>query len=281
MADEHQNDDDSRNHGFEAKANQEDMGVDDGQSAEILDILTLLRTPKGRQDVLRGVIGSITPESVDPELWKRWLAGGAGPIERNKLAHPDPGGQSIQRALDRQSPRVAKAKEGVRKARRAFNAAQNKVEEAERELAEARSRNAALIQYAVSGHLTEIMAPMFAMGPAWTIMRAISAFVPPDMLTSDLSLVRPADQAAVEQRIRKEFRDGTDRIFAALDCWSGNVAFEYELRDAIEKVVGRFAYRDNPNPSCRTSTAMRSSLADPELQRHRDEILEGMKRDGN
>ena len=251
---------------------------DANSDAKMMDITALLRDPKSRNEVLQSLVHSMTPKNGDPELWTGWLAGGPGPFQRVKLKQPDPGSQPIQRALDRKSSSVSKAKRGVHDAKRTLEAAQRKLAEAEQKLADSCAEDAALIQYAVNNHIVEIMKPMFSMGPAWTVMRVISAYYPPILLEEQLEFFRsPEKRANKEQQLRHERREETNRMLDMLDHWSGDLDFEYELREAIEKVTGRYAKRERKGCSVRTDKAMATTLADPELGRNRDEIINGMK----
>lgn len=246
---------------------------------KMMDITDLLRDPERRNDVLLSLVASMTPEDINPTPWRQWLAGGPGPFQRAKLEQPDPGGQKIQRALDRKSSKVSKDKRGVHDAKRTLEAAQRKLAEAERKLANSRAEDAALIQYVVNNHLLKIMAPMFAMGPAWTVMRVISAYYPPILLEEQLEFFRsPEKRANKEQQLRHERREETNRMLEMLDHWSGDLDFEYALREAIAEVTGRYAKRERKGWSVRTDKAMATTLADPELGRDRDEIIDGMKR---
>jgi len=241
--------------------------------------LDMLRTQEGRDEVLREFVTAMMPDRANPVPWARWLSGGATPFDKSKLSSPAPAGVPIGRAVERQSKSVARHVTGVQNAERGVAAAERKLEEARRELAIARSKDAAFIEYVVAQHLMSIMAPMFAMGPAWTVMRAVSAHVPASAIKEEVSLIRdPKRRAEREQAIRIERQEGTERILDALDIWAGDNEFEHELREAIEGVVDRYAKRTRPEAQRRTRAAMRKGVADPELVRDRDEVLDGMKR---
>jgi hypothetical protein len=59
-----------------------------------------------------------------------------------------------------------------------------------------------------------------------------------------------------------------------LDYWAGDADFERELRESVEAVVNRYAKRDRPNAQRRTRAAMKKGVADPELKRDRQQIIE-------
>ncbi len=243
--------------------------------------LDMLRTQEGRDEVLREFVTAMMPDRANPVPWTRWLTGGAIPFDRSKLSSPAPAGVPIGRAVERQSKSVARHVTSVQNAERGVAAAERKLEEARRDLAIARSKDAAFIEYVVAQHLMSIMAPMFAMGPAWTVMRVVSAHVPPKAMEEEVSLIRdPKRRAEREQAIRIERQEGTDRILDVLDMWAGDVEFEHELREKIEEVVERYAKRTRADGQRRTRAAMRKGVADPELVRDRDEVLDGMKRKG-
>jgi hypothetical protein len=241
--------------------------------------LDMLRTQEGREEVLREFVTAMMPDRINPVLWTRWLQGGAVPFDRSKITSPAPAGVAIGRAVERQSRSVAKHLSGVRTAERQLEAATRRLEEAKNELAVARSKDAAFIEYVVAEHLLGIIGPMFAMGPAWTVMRVVSAHVGADAMAEQLALIKdPKRRADREQAVRQERQEGTEAMLDVLDHWSGDVLFEHELREAIEGVTTRYAKRDRPQGQRRTRAAMKRSVGDPELKRERDEILAGMER---
>lgn len=248
-----------------------------------LDSVSLesLRTQEGREALLREFVVAMMPDRVNPTLWLRWLDGTAKPFERARVARPDPADQSLGRALDRQSKRVGKAVLGVQNARRSREAAERREREAEQALIEARALDAAMIEYAVSEHLLAAMAPMFAMGPAWTLVRALSGHVPAEEMEEELRLERnPTKRAELEAVVRRERQEETDRVMDALDYWAGDAAFEREIRDAVAGVVKGYEGRSRPDASRRSRASMREGVADGELVRDKGEIIDGLKRGG-
>lgn len=248
-----------------------------------LDSVSLesLRTQEGREALLREFVVAMMPDRVNPTLWLRWLDGTAKPFERVRVARPDPADQSLGRALDRQSKRVGKAVLGVQNARRSREAAERREREAEQALIEARALDAAMIEYAVSEHLLAAMAPMFAMGPAWTVMRALSGHVPVEEMEEELRLERnPNKRSELEAVVRRERQEETDRVMDALDYWAGDVHFEREVRDAVAGVVKGYEGRSRPDASRRSRASMREGVADGELVRDKGEIIDGLKRGG-
>lgn len=243
--------------------------------------LDMLRTQEDREEVLREFVTAMMPDRVNPVLWARWLQGGAAPFERSRLASPAPAGVAIGRAVQRQSKSVARHVTGVRKAERQVETAQRHLEEARSKLAVAKSKDAAFIEYVVSEHLLSIMAPMFAMGPAWTVMRAVSGHVGADAMAEELALIKdPKRRSEREEAIRQKRQDGTERMLDVFDYWAGDIDFEYELREAIEGVTDRYGKRERPEGQRRTRAVMKKSVGDPELRREREEIVDGMKRQG-
>lgn len=243
--------------------------------------LESLRTQEGREALLREFVVAMMPDRVNPTLWLRWLDGSAKPFERARVTRPDPADQSLGRALERQSKRVGKAVLGVQNARRSREAAERREREAEQALIEARALDAAMIEYAVSEHLIAAMAPMFAMGPAWTVMRALSGHVPAEEMEEELRLERnPTKRAELEAVVRRERQEETDRVMDALDYWAGDVHFEREIRDAVVGVVKGYEGRSRPDASRRSRASMREGVADGELVRDKGEIIDGLKRGG-
>lgn len=245
------------------------------------DALVGLRTQKDREAFLREFVVTMMPDRVNPAMWVRWLNGSALPFDRPKLARVDTGGERTTKALERSSKRVAKAVLGVSNARRGTDASKRREAEAERELVDARAFDAAAIEYAVSEHFINIMGPMFAMGPAWTVMRAISAYIAQDLIDEEVSMVRdPKRRPEREAVIRREREESSSEMLDALDYWSGDVEFEHELREAIAGVVKAFKKRSRKDVARRSRASMKKAVPDPELARNAGQILDGLKRPG-
>lgn len=241
-----------------------------------MDALSCLRTEGERVTYLKAFALAMSPDRIDPAIWIRWLSGGAGPYETPTPTRPPTHGQSLSRDLQRQSRTVSRAEQAVSKAREKLDRAQAGVDDAEAELIRARADDKASLQAAVYERLRSEMEPLFAMGPAWTIMRALSGTVSPEDMEDELRLERnPEKRSALEDVVRKERRGETEEIMQSLWSWTGDREFERELRDAIYKVVIRYKDREAPLSSYEVASFRRASAVPGDATRDRDDTLAG------
>lgn len=199
-------------------------------SAELqLDI----RASETRANSLYELIAAVCPDEAYIGVWDCWLSGKQKPFEGPKLPKVGPSsenpGQTLKRAVDR----VAKHEE---KAGAGHGGNTNQVVQLEH----VRAFEKAALHFIISQELLKSLMPIYAMGPAWTVMRAISGYSSADAAEptvdpfDSLDIEEAAFQAS--QRRAKE----TDAILQGLDFWSGDPAFEHALREAIVDVVKRF-----------------------------------------
>ncbi|MBM7406236.1 MULTISPECIES: hypothetical protein [Sphingomonas] len=249
-----------------------------GSSALVfnLNILSVLRTEEDRSAYLNAVAMAMTPDRIDPKLWERWLGGGPGPYERSAPKRPTTHGQSISRDLQRQSQTVTRADYDVTKAKESLQRAQERVDLAEAALVKAKADDQATLQSAVYKALRSEMEPMFAMGPAWAIMRALSGAVPSDEMADELRFERNEQKRSeLEARVRKERRAETAQIMSVLYAWVGDYAFERSLRDAILDVVKNYEKLAAPRSSQDMQSFKRAGVVPGEAAWDRGEVLDG------
>ena len=233
-----------------------------------------LRHQETREHVLRSVLLQVCPKDINPELWLKWLAGGEPPFAPERL-------KKI-RTPDANSGRVmARASSRVETARKRVEAARAKLAEEERMLASSVAFDNAVIQWAVSEHIAQLIGPVFAMGPAWTIMRAVSAHVPHEVMEAETEMITdPKRRKVVEDQVRSERADATRRILAGLDLWSGDVDFESQIRDAVMAVVSKFEPRSGERARKGEHVRKREDVvtqARPSATTDRREVLDGMR----
>lgn len=190
-----------------------------------------LRRLESRDDVLRSVIQSVSSTPMKPELWAKWLGGGPEPFAGAKLSRIHLMDRSNARALDFSTTRVQKAEERVQDAAK-------KLAEAQSDLEDLKALDAAMIHYVISDHLANILRPVFAMGPAWTLMRAISSHVNADWLDEQVEILSdPLTRERVKGVLREQHAASSLELLEALDFWSGDPDFENQVRNAIMVVV--------------------------------------------
>lgn len=124
----------------------------------------------------------------------------------------------IKRGVERVSAAVVKARSVVSAAEDSVAEASAKLDKAKQELCNAETKEAAFMQYLVSEHLVSLIEPIFALGPAWTLMRASSAHVDMEALDEEMALIKKPEQrqAFVERRIA-ERKASSAEILQSLD----------------------------------------------------------------
>jgi hypothetical protein len=236
--------------------------------------LLALRRQGPREDELRRLLVALCPEEANSDIWQKWFSGGEPPPEMPKLKRVGTPDLSSGKTMVRSSDRVeAKARDVENLERR--------LAEARTSLSQAREFDAAMVQWVVSEHLSSIMAPMFAMGPAWAVMRVISAYVSPESMEVETALIRdPKKRKMIEDSVRRTRSEGTQRINDSLDLWSGHEEYERALREAIEGVVSSFEGREQERVAqgvrARSRDDVRRSVR-PDTATDKAGVLGGMK----
>lgn len=198
-----------------------------------------LGTDGARSEAALKLIERLVPVMIDVKLWRDIALGNNvhlpatdqyGPIS-TRLKPSDPKVRSPARgnaygqvhAKKQEAPSAFLKRQGQAMAR-----AVTDIERIELELETARQHRdnieAGLRTYATTCLLTEIRkaaAPVFAMGPAWTLLRAISGITGKEVASED---------AKIE----------THRILIVLHALREHQAFEQDLKDAIHQVCVRY-----------------------------------------
>src|SRR3546814_20640763 len=87
------------------------------------------------------------------------------------------------------------------------------------------------------------MSPAFAMGPAWTLMRSLSAHVSDEEADKATDIFVGAEKIESMARYRQIRARETGEMFDAIDWFSGHRAFEEAMRTAVLKVCKDFEPR--------------------------------------
>lgn len=246
----------------------------DGQLLPKAEFQMNVRDPEGRDKILEQLVLEICPNGISQTAWRGWLNGGFSPfVEKPKkagIASEKPG-QTLSRTSSRvrgQEKRVATLRE--------------QLEEAEEQLTFIKSYENAALHWHTIDQLMAIMAPAFAMGPAWTIMRSVSAHIS-DEAADKMTLMlfgEEKEESIAEYRLTrvKETRD----MLEALDWFSGFSPFEEELRCAVMKVCKDFESKRGQAGSdgrrARSETKMKTE-AHPKAVHDADEVLAGLARE--
>ncbi len=118
-----------------------------------------------------------------------------------------------------------------------------KLEEAERQYSEIKALECGALQWHVTDNLISIMEPAFSMGPAWTIMRAVSSYVSDEDAIRATPMFLGDEKPEAMAKYREIRLNETREILNALDWFSAYKPFEEEVREALLNVVREFADR--------------------------------------
>lgn len=245
-----------------------------------LDSLARLRTKDERETYIDAFVLAMTPTDVDPEPWQRWLSGKEVPFDSPPPTRPETYKQALSRDLTRLSDAVRRAYYDTKKAHDTLERAQARVQEAEAALAQARAKDIASLYAAMASALRSHLGPVFAMGPAWTVMRAISA-TPHLVELEDMRAFHRSAEALskAEESLSEERTNDTAKIMNALACWAGDFLFETDLRQAILAVIEKFGDREPPRSVAEVRSLARTNAIAGEVTADRDGILDGFEHD--
>lgn len=235
-----------------------------------------LRSDEERAKVLDQMVRELTPSGVAPSLWLKWLRGGDSPFISKGLKRPVKLSHGTKKALGRGPASLRPYRERLEKARAdlAF---------AEEALAYQEAMDKSLLTWSVTDHLIRLLGPLFAMGPAWTLVRSVTGHMN-DEEAARLTRVLSGDekQKAIAE-YRRLHQEESDKILEALDLFSGHAGFERALRNAIKKVVTDYEPMRQEwvktGRRQRSETARRDS-AHPEAQIDREKALAGLEQQG-
>lgn len=237
------------------------------QGADLLLTIEDLCSDEEKRKVIHDLALRIMPEGIDPSIWGHWLGGGPPPFAPNALVSPTPAGVPMSRARFRQSKVVMSAVSDLEKAEKKHRQAVADIEKstkelaaAKEELALAKAKDAAMIEYLVTKNIAEVLSPIFAMGPAWVLMRAVSSYLDRAAIERDLVHVTEARRPDFELRLIESRRKSSELILRVLSSWSADPEFESELHDAIFDVAQKYAGRDSKFGKRRSVSSMRKSV---------------------
>ncbi len=235
-----------------------------------------IRHAPERAALLEKLILEICPKGVDAATWSKWLRGGKSPFPELPLKKVGTKGEWPSQTLLRTTPRVNKQNKKIDGLRR-------ELEAEEEHLAYLKAHDNAALHWLVVDQLIGIMAPAFAMGPAWTVMRVLSAHLS-DEEAKGLTRQMLDDEEKKEaiEAYRELRKDESKQLLTALDHFSGHHGFERALRAAMMRVIREFEpMREEWTRSGRPprSTAVMRETAHPEAQGDRDKILDGLTRE--
>lgn len=210
----------------------------DGKLVPSAKFQTDLRKAESRREILEGLILELSPAGVNAEIWRKLLDGSSNPFAAKKDTNTKvkPGTENPGQTLHRASNRLLSEQKKV-------DAARMKLEEAERQYSEIKALECGALQWHVTDNLISIMEPAFSMGPAWTIMRAVSSYVSDEDAIRATPMFLGDEKPEAMAKYREIRLNETREILNALDWFSAYKPFEEEVREALLNVVREFADR--------------------------------------
>lgn len=228
-------------------------------------------------EIARAVDGVISQLGV-PDLWpavlSSWLAGGPGPFESPALKIPKKLNQGMPKML-------ARADATLRSHDRKIAKKRDELEEAEASRASFVTEMSAFRFFVVERYLVERLAGIFGMGPAWTIMRSLSAHFPAELADETRKNLEDSDaeKELAERRAARERE--TNGMFETLDFFSGDLPFEEAIRKAVLDVCRQHHKKkkelENAGRRPRSLHA-RATRINPKGRKESTEILESYKK---
>jgi hypothetical protein len=267
------------------------MAIADEDPLAIDRVAALFDKDAQTDHLVSGVLG-ILPSQLDAEQWNVWLSGGSTPPAPATLVDPDKGQpKSARGAQIPAARRDVEARKIVSDLEQKLEAAKSAAKDSATQLQAADNQLRAVVVYRMITEAGRLFAAPFAMGPMWTLVRAISGYLRPDAEYEDS--LDMAASAALE--IHKANRKATSaKIQELLDMYCGDVALEVILHRVLlstleayhQPVVDEWANRNYV--SQRLSAAARRPKRNAE-DRHnsvrrgaptsdRDEVLSGLDR---
>lgn len=152
-----------------------------------------------------------------------------------------------------------------------------KLEATKEDLGNAEAKEAAFIEYLVSEHLVSLIEPIFALGPAWTLMRAASAHVDIPALDQEMILIKKPEQrqAFVERRV-SERKASSAVILQSLDYWCGDPGYEAEIHEALLQIATRYKGVERTDGRARGPVAFAKSVSNVSAKMNASAVLAGL-----
>lgn len=177
----------------------------------------------------------ILPAEIDARQWLDWIEGGRAPASADRLTDPERGQKKSARgawqsAVDRRDL----AAQQVTIAREKLAEAEANFEECELAVRHADAHLRAAVCYRLRIDEAKLLAGAFAMGPAFTLLRAISTYQ-----RRDAAFEAALDEhgcAWIDEHIANR-RDTARTIMELLDFLAGDAGVEIKLHHAIHKVL--------------------------------------------
>lgn len=206
------------------------------QTPATAERLAQLVTSGDRERLVQELLAELVPAHVDHAQWQEWFEGGAPPVRGLDAGRPtmelqDDTGRvrsargaylAAESERDQLRQRVENARAKLANLEAEFSAAEAKVQEAEGWLRTG-------VVWLLMREISRQTAGVFAMGPAWSLMRIVSGYIQSDPSFENDPGLDPDQLARRKERRPRE----TLEILRALDEFSGDERFELNVHNAI------------------------------------------------
>jgi hypothetical protein len=234
-----------------------------------IDRLAGLFDRDDRERELFAMLLDLVPSEVDADVWLGWLDGGVAVPHAAKPTDPDAGRKTSARGAQ---VSAARKKD---EAQRQVAIAEAKLAEAQAVLAEAEEAVRAtdrhlrqVVAYRMLADVSRLTAGVFAMGPAWTLMRSISGYIRP--VPGHFEELDPEARAKIDDLVASGKADSAEML-DLLDLYAGDVLLELRLRAAMLSVIRRHHEPVAKELEERARSGTRLSRAAKRLNRKREE----------
>ncbi|QAY80221.1 hypothetical protein [Sphingosinicella sp. BN140058] len=265
--------------GFAGQLSRRVLDPSRGETVEASLQRNLLSEPE-RARFLNELLVQIVPARANVDLWMAYLEGGRSPFGDKVLQKVASGDEKPIQSLQRAGPRVARQEKKVAGLRAQRDLLDVQIRAEEDKQAYYQAIEAAALQWFVTDELLKMTAGVFAMGPAWTVMRAISSFLSDEAVERETMLAIGDEKQHEAARLRAERASETELMLGSLDFFCGYEPYEAELRRALLEVARKFEVRrDEAAGDGRRARSKRTAAerARPEAQKDRRLVLDGLE----
>ena len=174
------------------------LARDDGSIDPSDESLLRLRNTDTRLHDMVELACRLSPPDASPDAWFELLSTSSTRPLPGVGEMPDTG-QPVGRRMERKAGQVARREEELKRL-------EERAAVIRKELVDTRRMDARIIQIAVLRSMRKAMGKMFSMGPAWVIMRALSAHVSDDEILRDGLAGRPSRISVRRARRTRSWR---------------------------------------------------------------------------
>lgn len=195
-----------------------------------------LRSDESRGKLLAEMVQEVLPPEVSPAIWLRWKEGGESPFTEKGIRKPVREKQGAGKSLTRGADSLSKYRYRVEKAK-------EELAFAEEALAYQEAMDKSILDWTITDHFIRVLEPVFAMGPAWTVMRILSGNVSDEEAARETVMFEGSTKEKAIAQLKQRRKAESKLTLETLDLWSGDEEFEEAMRLAIDEVVQAYAPR--------------------------------------